>query len=315
MGHLDGRVVIVTGAGRGVGREHALLMASEGAKVIVNDLGGAQDGSGGSKGPAQEVVDEIVAAGGEAVANGDSVSTGDGAKAIVQSALDAFGDVHAIVNNAGILRDRMLVSMSEDEFDSVINVHLKGTWLMMHHAANYWRERVKAGETVHASIVNTTSTSGLHSNVGQSNYGPAKSAIATLSILGAKELGRYGIRVNAFAPAARTRMTESTPGLSDRMVADDDGFDPWDPANLSPLIAWLCKQDCPATGQVYWLMGNRMARYLEWSKADVAETDGRFSIDEIDEIAGSWETGIVDSRTLLVDGTSELTDFRRPPNR
>ena len=220
-----------------------------------------------------------------------------------------------MVNNAGILRDRMLVSMSEEEFDSVIEVHLKGTWLMMHHAANYWRERVKAGETVHASIVNTTSTSGLHSNVGQSNYGPAKSAIATLSILGAKELGRYGIRVNAFAPAARTRMTESTPGLSDRMVADDDGFDPWDPANLSPLIAWLCKQDCPATGQVYWLMGNRMARYLEWSKADVAETDGRFSIDEIDEIAGSWETGIVDSRTLLVDGTSELTDFRRPPNR
>lgn len=312
MGHLDGRVVVVTGAGRGVGREHALLLAAEGARVVVNDLGGEQDGSGGSGGPAQDVVDEIVAAGGEAIANGDSVATGDGARAIIASALDAYGELHAVVNNAGILRDRMLVSMSEEEFDSVIEVHLKGTWLMMHHAANHWRGLAKRGETVRASIVNTTSTSGLHSNVGQSNYGPAKSAIATLSILGAKELGRYGVRVNAFAPAARTRMTESTPGLSERMVARDDGFDPWDPANLSPLIAWLCMRDCPATGQVYWLMGNRLARYLEWSKADFVEIDGRFEIDRIAEIAGGWETGIVDSRSLLVEQVTDVPELRRP---
>lgn len=308
MGHLDDRVVIVTGAGRGVGREHALLMASEGAKVLVNDFGGAQDGSGGSTGPADDVVAEIIAAGGQAVANGDSVSDFAGAKRMVDQAVDAFGDLHGVVNNAGILRDRMLVSMSEVEFDSVVDVHLKGTWAMMHHAANYWREQTKAGHDVSASIVNTTSTSGLHSNVGQSNYGPAKSAIATLSILAAKELTRYGVRVNALAPAARTRMTESTPGLGERIQAPEDAaeFDKWDPANMSPIVAWLCSQQCEATGQVYWCLGNRLARYLEWSKIDTAETEGRWEIDELQRVAGSWETGLVDSRRIVVEEVSLL---------
>ncbi len=306
MGHLDGRVVLVTGAGRGVGRDHALLLAAEGAKVVVNDLGGEQDGSGGSVGPAQEVVDEIVAMGGEAVANGDSVSDADGVQRMIATAVDTFGDLHAVVNNAGILRDRMLVSMSEEEFDTVVDVHLKGTWLVMHHAANHWREQKKAGQDVQASIVNTSSTSGLHSNVGQSNYGPAKSAIATLSIIAAQELGRYGVRVNAYAPTARTRMTLSTPGLGERMDVSDDGFDEWDPANVSPLIAWLCMADCPATGQVYSLFGRRLARYLEWSKADVAWADGRWEIDELAEVASAWETGHVMTRNLQVTGVQEV---------
>lgn len=307
MGYLDGRVVLVTGAGRGVGRGHALTMASEGACVVVNDLGGEQDGSGGEITAAQEVVDEIIAAGGKAVANGDSVTDADGVRRMIQTAVDQFGDLHAVVNNAGILRDRMLVSMSEEDFDSVVNVHLKGTWLVMHHAANYWREQSKAGKDVHASIVNTASTSGLHSNIGQSNYGPAKSAIATLSIIGAKELGRYGIRVNSLSPGARTRMTLSTPGLGERIGPPDDGsFDIWDPINISPLVAWLCTESCEATGQTYWILGNKIARYQEWTKADVAETDGMWDIGELGEVVGAWETGVVESRTQLIEKIANL---------
>lgn len=307
MGRLQDRVVVITGAGRGLGREHALLMASEGAKVVVNDLGGAQDGSGGEIGPAQQVVDEITAMGGTAIANGDSVATWDGSKAMIDAAIDAFGDLHGVVNNAGILRDRMLVSMSEEEFDAVVEVHLKGTWLMMKHAAAYWREKTKAGDEVKASIVNTSSTSGLHSNIGQSNYGPAKSAIATLSIIGARELGRYGVRVNAIAPAARTRMTLSTPGLGERVAAPDDGsFDQWDPANIAPLVAWLCTEECPATAQVYWTGGNKIARFLEWTRADVAEVDGRWDIDDVNNIVGDWETDWVQTRSLKVTGTEPL---------
>lgn len=309
MGRMKDRVVVVTGAGRGVGREHALLMAAEGAKVVVNDLGGAQDGSGGDVGPAQQVVDEITAMGGEAVANGDSVATWEGAEAIIGTAIEAFGDLHAVVNNAGILRDRMLVSMSEEEFDSVVQVHLKGTWLMMKHASAHWREQTKAGKEVQAAIVNTSSTSGLHSNIGQGNYGPAKSAIATLSIIGARELGRYGVRVNAIAPSARTRLTMSTPGLGERIAEPDDGsFDRWDPAHISPLVAWLCFADCPATAQVYWVGGNEISRYLEWPRADVATVDGRWEFDQLDEIVGGWETDWVASNAIKVTGTEE---FRR----
>lgn len=306
MGHLDGRVIIVTGAGRGVGREHALLFAREGASVVVNDLGGEQDGSGVSAGPAQDVVDEITAAGGTAVANGDSVADWEGSQRIINSAVETFGDLHGVVNNAGILRDRMLVNMTESEFDSVVNVHLKGTWLMMRHAAAYWRERVKAGHEVSASIVNTTSTSGLHSNPGQSNYGPAKSAIATLTITAARELGRYGVRANAIAPSARTRMTLSTPGLGERIKEPTDGsFDPWDPAHISPLIAWLCKEDCPATAQVYWVGGGKVARYLEWSRVDQVETDEIWDIGELGDAVGAWETGHVMSRDVWVTGYEE----------
>jgi NAD(P)-dependent dehydrogenase (short-subunit alcohol dehydrogenase family) len=279
-------------------------MAAEGASVVVNDLGGAQDGTGGDVGPAQQVVDEISAAGGIAVANGDSVADWNGAKAIIDCAISNFGELHAVVNNAGILRDRTLVSMTEDEFDSVLQVHLKGTWLTMKHAAVYWRERSKAGDPVRAAIVNTSSTSGLHSNFGQGNYGPAKSAIATLTIIAARELGRYGVRANAIAPSARTRMTLATPGLGDRVKEPNDGsFDKWDPAHISPLVAWLCTERCPATAQVYWVGGNEIARYLEWSRADVATTDGRWSFDELDEVVGGWETDWVESRSIRVTGT------------
>src|SRR2546421_2385168 len=191
MGALDGRVAIITGAGRGIGREHALLFAREGARVVVNDLGGGTDGSGADAGPAQEVVDEIRAAGGEAVANTDNVADWAGAERLVQTAVDVFGELHVLVNNAGILRDRMLANMSESEFDDVVRVHLKGHFAPLRHAAAYWRDRVKAGDAVNASVINTSSTSGLFGNVGQTNYGAAKTGIATLTIIAQMELERY----------------------------------------------------------------------------------------------------------------------------
>src|SRR3954467_2107400 len=215
MGALDGRVAIITGAGRGLGREHALLFAAEGAKVVVNDLGGASDGAGSDRTAAQSGAGENTAMGGEAVANGDSVSDWNGGEALVNTALDAFGRLDILVNNAGILRDRMLVSMSEEEWDSVVEVHMKGHFVPTRWAANHWRELVKAGEEVKASIIHTSSTSGLLGNPGQTNYGAAKAGIGSFSIICAKELSRYGVRSNCIAPAARTRLTESTPGLGD----------------------------------------------------------------------------------------------------
>ena len=207
MGALDGRVAIITGAGRGIGREHALLFAAEGAKVVVNDLGGNLDGSTSTQSPAEQVVDEIRAAGGEAVANHDDIASWEGGARLIQTALDAFGDLHVLVNNAGILRDRVLVNLSEEDWDSVIHVHLKGHFVPTRHAAAYWREQAKAGKDVKAAIINTSSTSGLIGNVGQSNYGAAKAGIAAFTVIIAEELGRYGVRAKAIAPAARTRMT------------------------------------------------------------------------------------------------------------
>src|SRR5204863_3528116 len=203
MGALDGRVAIITGAGRGLGREHALFFASEGAKVVVNDLGGDSHGEGADATPAQQTVADIVAAGGEAVVNGDNVADWDGAQRLVRQAIDAFGDLHVLVNNAGILRDRVIVNMTEAEWDAVIAVHLKGHFCPTRHAATYWREQTKAGKEVHASIIHTSSTSGLFSNPGQANYDSAKSGIATFSQVCAKELVRYGVRSNAIAPGAR----------------------------------------------------------------------------------------------------------------
>ena len=205
----EGRVCIVTGAGRGIGREHALLLAAHGAKVVVNDVGGSMDGEGHSEGPAHDVVAEIVAAGGEAVANGDDISDFAGAERLVAQAIDAFGDLHVLVNNAGILRDRMLVNMTEAEWDAVIKVHLKGTFGPSHFAARHWRERSKAGEDVDARIINTSSPSGIYGNIGQANYGAAKAGIAAFTVITAMELERYGVTVNAIAPAALTRMTEN----------------------------------------------------------------------------------------------------------
>ena len=306
-GALQDRVIIVTGGGRGVGREHALLFAREGAKVVVNDLGGAQDGTGADLGPAAEVVAEMAAFGGQAVANGDSVSDWEGSQRMVNQAIETFGDLHAVVNNAGILRDRMLVNMTEAEFDAVVNVHQKGTWLMMRHAGAYWREMVKAGKEVKGSIVNTSSTSGLHSNPGQVNYGGAKAAIATMSIIAARELGRYGVRVNAIAPSARTRMTLATPGLGERIKEPEDGsFDVWDPANISPLVAWLCTEECEATAQVYWVGGSRIGRYQEWTQVDLAVNDDAWTVANVAEAIGGWESGHVNTRGIRITGTEKI---------
>ncbi len=283
MGSLEGRVAIITGAGRGIGREHALLFAAEGARVVVNDLGGGLDGSTTKDSPADEVVAEIAAFGGEAVANHDNVTTWEGGERLVAAALEAFGDLHVLVNNAGILRDRVLVNLSEEDWDSVINVHLKGHFIPTRHAAAYWRERAKSGETVKASVINTSSTSGLLGNIGQSNYGAAKAGIAAFTVIIAEELGRYGVRVNAIAPAARTRMTESTPGLSDHVVKPSDAavFDVWDPANISPLVATLAMEDCAATGQVYFVQGGTVRLFKNWTMTSSLELNDRWSVAEL----------------------------------
>src|SRR5580700_10097702 len=283
-GICDGRVAIVTGAGRGIGRGHALELARQGARVVVNDLGGGVDGTGADRGPAEAVVDEIRANGGDAIANGDDVSSWAGAEALVSAAIATFGRLDVVVNNAGILRDRMLVNMTEQEWDSVIRVHLKGTFAPTRFAAAYWRERSKAGDPVDARVINTSSTSGLFANPGQTNYGAAKSGIATFSEICAKELVRYGVRVNAIAPAARTRLTESTPGLADVVAppAEPGKFDIWDPANVSPLVAWLATQSCPATGKVFYVQGGRVAVFRPWTLAEEIERDDRWTVSQLE---------------------------------
>ena len=283
MGALDGRVAVITGSGRGIGREHALLFAAEGAKVVVNDLGGSVDGSGDDRTAAQQVVDEITAAGGDAIANGDDVTDWEGGKRLVDAAIEAYGDLHVLVNNAGILRDRVLVNMSEDEWDSVIHVHLKGHFVPTRHAAAYWREQTKAGKEVKAAVINTSSTSGLLGNPGQSNYGAAKAGIGAFTTIAAEELSRYGVRVNAIAPAARTRMTEQTPGLSDIVQAPRDAavFDSWDPANVSPLVAYLATEGCPATGKVYFVQGGEIRLFKPWTMTDTIEKDDRWTVAEL----------------------------------
>jgi NAD(P)-dependent dehydrogenase (short-subunit alcohol dehydrogenase family) len=283
MGALDGRVAIITGAGRGLGREHALLFASEGAKVVVNDLGGDIDGTGDDRAPAQQVVDEIKAAGGEAVANVDSVADWEGAQRLIQTAVDTFGTLHVLVNNAGILRDRVIVNMTEQEWDAVIHVHLKGHFCPTRFAASYWREQSKAGNEIKASIIHTSSTSGLLGNPGQANYGAAKSGIATFSQICADELSRYGVRSNAIAPAARTRLTEQTPGLSDIVKAPEDAakFDVWDAANVSPFVAYLATEDCPFTREAFLVQGGVVQRFAPWTLSEKIDKGDRWTVAEI----------------------------------
>jgi NAD(P)-dependent dehydrogenase (short-subunit alcohol dehydrogenase family) len=278
MGSLDGRVAIITGAGRGLGREHALLFAAEGAKVVVNDLGGTNDGSGNDITPAQQTVADIKAMGGEAIVNGDNVADWDGAARMVQSAIDAFGDLDILVNNAGILRDRVLVNMSEAEWDAVIAVHLKGHFAPTRHAAAYWREQAKAGVTKPRNLVHTSSTSGLFSNPGQGNYGAAKSGIATFSQICAKELSRYNVKSNAIAPAARTRLTLATPGLEDVMAPKEGAFDMWDPANVSPLVAYLSSEQCAFTGETFFVQGGQVSRVQSWTMAEEINQNDRWTV-------------------------------------
>ena len=262
----EGRVAIVTGAGRGIGRAHALMLAAHGAKVVVNDLGGETDGSGASQGPAMEVVGEIRAANGEAIANGDDVSEWEGAKRLVDQAIDAFGRLDVVVANAGILRDRMLFNMSESDWDAVIRVHLKGTFAPARHAAAYWRERSKAGETVDARLIHTTSVSGIYGNPGQTNYGAAKAGIAAFTIIAARELGRYGVTVNAVAPMAQTRMTE---GLTERTEEERRRRDPkW----IAPIVTWLASAESKGvTGKVFEACGDFLGVAEGWHRGPLAE--------------------------------------------
>lgn len=257
----EGRIVIVTGAGRGIGREHALSLASHGAKVVVNDLGGNVDGSGGDLSPAQLVVEEIKAMGGDAVANGDSVSSWEGAQRLINTAVETFGDLHAVVNNAGILRDRVLVNMTEEEWDAVISVHLKGTFAPSRWAAAYWREQSKAGKPVDGRIINTTSVSGIYGNPGQTNYGAAKAGIAAFTNIAALELARYGVTVNAVAPVALTRMTE---GLGPAPETDEER-EMRSPRWIAPIVTWLASAESKAvSGRVFEASGQTLAIAEGW---------------------------------------------------
>jgi NAD(P)-dependent dehydrogenase (short-subunit alcohol dehydrogenase family) len=262
-GICNGRVVIVTGAGRGIGRAHALALAAEGAKIVANDIGTELDGTGISTGPAAEVVDEIRRAGGEAVVNGDDVADWKGAARIVKTAIDAFDCLDVVVNNAGFVRDRMFVSTSEEEWDAVVRVHLKGHFCVSRHACAYWRERSKAGEDVDARIINTSSGAGLQGSVGQSSYSAAKAGIATLTLVQAAELARYGITANAIAPAARTRMTETV--FADMMKRPEVGFDQMAPENVSPLVVWLASADArDISGCVFEISGGKLSIADGW---------------------------------------------------
>jgi NAD(P)-dependent dehydrogenase (short-subunit alcohol dehydrogenase family) len=279
MNELIDRVAIVTGAGRGIGRAHALLLAAEGAKVVVNDLGGSTDGTGADASAAQQVVDEIVATGGSAAANSDDVADWDGAKRMVDQAIETFGDLHILVNNAGILRDRMLVNMSIEEWDSVIRVHLRGHFCPTRWAASYWREQAKAGREGKRSVINTSSASGLFGNSGQTNYGAAKIGIATLTMIADAELARYGVRVNAIAPTAATRLTL---GLApERAEVPSDEWSPMTPDNIAPFVAYLATEDCPIHGRIFLVSGGQVHLFQPFAIIDAIEKEGLWSVAEL----------------------------------
>jgi NAD(P)-dependent dehydrogenase (short-subunit alcohol dehydrogenase family) len=281
----EGRVVIVTGSGRGIGRGHALEFARQGAKVVVNDFGGAIDGTGASTGPAVEVVDEIKAMGGEAVANGEDVSDYDGAKRLVGAAIESFGRLDVLVNNAGILRDRMIVNMSPEEWDAVIRVHLRGMYAPLHHAAQHWRDRSKAGEDVQGRVISTSSPSGLYGNVGQTNYGAAKAGIAAVTLIAAMELARYGVTVNAIAPIALTRMTENLNPEREREAAEKiaaGGFDDRAPDNIAPLVVWLgSTESAGITGRVFNVRGGHIGVAEGWVEGPVVIQDKRWDPNDL----------------------------------
>ncbi|MFF4953458.1 SDR family oxidoreductase [Streptomyces chattanoogensis] len=284
-GICAGRVAVVTGAGRGLGRAHALALAAEGADVVVNDLGVAADGAGSSTGPAQQVVEEICGLGGRAVAHTGDITTTDGAASLVAAALDSFGRLDALVNNAGFLRDRMLVNLDEDDWDAVLRVHLKGHFLPLRHAAAHWRAEAKAGRTPQARVVNTSSGAGLLGSVGQGNYSAAKAGIVGLTLVAAAELGRYGVRINAIAPAARTRMTEQT--FAATMAAPAAGeFDAMAPENVSPLVVWLSSAASDGvTGRVFEAEAGRITVMEGWRPGPTADKGARWTPAEAGEAA------------------------------
>lgn len=285
-GICEGRVVIVTGAGGGLGRAYALALAAEGASVVVNDLGvGTHGESGQTVGAAQKVVDEIIALGGKAVANTDDVAEVEGGQRMVQTALNAFGDLHAVVNNAGFVRDRMFVSCTPDEWDSVLRVHLRGHFCVSRAAVDYWRAKQKQGQNPEARIINTSSGAGLQGSIGQSAYSAAKGGIASLTLVQAAELGRYGITANALAPAARTRMTETA--FADAMKAPEDGFDANDPANVAPTVVWLAStQSAEVTGQVFELQGGKIMLSEGWRNGPVVDAGRRWNPSEVGDVVG-----------------------------
>lgn len=285
-GICEGRVAIVTGAGRGLGREHALELARQGAKVVVNDLGTSLDGEGRSVGPAQEVVDTIVAEGGEAVANGADIADFQQAAEMVQLAIDTFGRLDVLVNNAGFVRDRMLFNQSEEEWDAVIRVHLKGHFATMRHAAAYWRAESKAGRQPVGRVINTSSGAGLQGSVGQAAYSSAKAGIAALTVVAAHELRNYGVTVNALAPSARTRMTEGP--FADAMAAPVDGFDRMDPANVSPVVAWLASEDAAdVSGRVIEVEGGRICIEEGWRHGPAQDGGRRWDAAELGPVIRS----------------------------
>ncbi len=278
MGSLDGKVAIVTGAGRGIGREHSIALADAGARVVVNDLGGSAAGEGQDSAPAQQVADEIKELGGHATANFDNVADFQGAENLIKQAVGEFGRLDVLVNNAGIIRDRMLVNLSEDEWDSVINVHLKGHYAPTRHAAAYWRQESKAGNPVAGRVINTSSPSGVFGNVGQTNYGAAKAGIAAFTVIAALELGRYGVTVNCLAPNARTRLTEQTFG---DIPVPEGGFDAMDPANISPIIVGLASDEAAnITGQCFFVYGGVVNVLKPWDMGISLSKDSRWEPEE-----------------------------------
>jgi NAD(P)-dependent dehydrogenase (short-subunit alcohol dehydrogenase family) len=280
VGICDGRVVIVTGAGGGLGRAHALAFAAEGARVVVNDIGTSREGEGSSTGPAQSVVEEIIAAGGDAVANTDDVADWDGAESLVSTAIDAFGGLDVLVNNAGFLRDRMLVGMSIEEWDAVVRVHMRGHFCTLRHAGGYWREQSKSGAAVDARIINTSSGAGLMGSVGQGNYSAAKAGIVGMTLVAASELARYGVTVNAIAPAARTRMTEVA--MPDMMKVPESGFDAMAPENVSPLVVWLGSPDSrEVTGRVFEVEGGLVSVADGWQHGPKVDKGERWAPAEL----------------------------------
>lgn len=283
MKHLEDRVIVVTGAGRGLGREHAKLLAAEGAHVVVCDTGAAPDGTGSDPSVAAAVAEEITAAGGSAVASTADATTIAGAEELLALALEHSGAVHGLVNNAGVLRDRMFINMSEDEWDGAITGHLRATFAPCRVFGKHWRDRSKDGEKVDAAIVNVSSTSGLNGAVGQSNYGAAKAGIAALTIILAQEIGRYGVRVNAITPVARTRMTEDVPGIAEMVAAPEDpeAFDVYHPGNVSPAVAYLLSPACEMTGKVFYVKGGEVKQFLPWHYGEAIVADHRWTLDEL----------------------------------